>query len=1341
LAFSGGGIRSATFCFGLARALAKNGVWRDFDYLSTVSGGGYIGTALGRLYSQAAIAPQVEEGLACDNSLLLWWLRRNGRFLLPAGMRDAMRAAAGYMRGFVATQIEAGVLCIIVSCAIILPHLLMASFQSTRSLGATFIDPWWALLPLTAFSLLSVMYAYWFVRGPGDYAGTLRDFVWCLALLIPPSAIALVALPATGDAWNGVPILGWFTAAAGDQGSPRLSPGFAAGWLALVSFSTSGGVGWLLHLVIRVADSALSVRTVQLRLTAWLAFLLVLSGLALAVGLLDLLSWIAAANLSQGRTAPLIGSAAVIALLAGIGRSLVPRVERVRKAHGTDGGVEGAAHYVGLAFAAGVLGVWLLLVQWLVFFAHRPPVLASFGDVVFSRDLTFLHWLIDAPAGRWLGLTAFFGIYVLCTGRDVQQLNLSSLHWFYRSRLARAYVSLGNSPDRGGPNANVRFSISPLAHATSAATNAVGKVSEYIDGDDSSLGDYRPHEHGGPIHLINACVNQTIDDRTDMYNADRKGVLLAVSALGAELGTHWPLPDQALAKTDVSQWVAVSGAAVGSGMGSMTRPGTAALSFLTGVRLGYWWDRPHRPCPFAKYAAALQECFGRFPGLQQAVLYVSDGGHFDNTGVYSLLKRAPELIVAADCGADPGYLFADLENLVRKARIDYDCVIEFLDPTTFASGVIPLPALALFGTPDSITADPGSAFLVVGRITYQDERLGTLLVVKPRRIRQLSMDVAGYSDRDRAFPQQTTGDQFFDEAQWESYCQLGRALGEPLTQSLLAKLPIIARDAQPALTTTATSVIAKEAEAERGSRRQRFAMTVGKTLSIGAALSVLAAAWQIWGDARGTMESARKDEIRIVAGLIRGEADAPGHVAALFRDRGDTTAEGNALESIIAELESLGALHGWSAEESARETVVQAIAERCVRLVNDEENLSTAADQGHCAKWLAVLTWHPRGRWSTMVDDYWDPSLVYPVFRSGEVCAPIGVGRPYLVFKGPASRAGTFGMVRELATTLGLRTKDDVTVASAAAVERLSFATPTLLAPLRDNRCLVELEIAFRRAGLPVDVQQLPGFSYSVGEMHLWLPEAGASSPAVQSAGIRAKQRPMVDTPIDSKAALTATGPGARPIPAETRTVYVQFHGSATRAQINDFRTALANLGNKGNVPDLRVPAAERRPEEFTNVVKYFHEDKDTKDVAETVATETRRFFEGIRCKLDPPVVSKFVGGFDVPKQIEVWVRPACKTADLILFDDRYVKAGYWTRVDLQLRLYVDEILDDAAVIRVTDESGATIPSGTRLTLGKPVTFASGSRIYTLTLTKIGRAGLNPLNKAAFFKATARDES
>lgn len=46
LALSGGGIRSATFNLGILQGFAHLGLLRRFDYLSTVSGGGYIGAWL-----------------------------------------------------------------------------------------------------------------------------------------------------------------------------------------------------------------------------------------------------------------------------------------------------------------------------------------------------------------------------------------------------------------------------------------------------------------------------------------------------------------------------------------------------------------------------------------------------------------------------------------------------------------------------------------------------------------------------------------------------------------------------------------------------------------------------------------------------------------------------------------------------------------------------------------------------------------------------------------------------------------------------------------------------------------------------------------------------------------------------------------------------------------------------------------------------------------------------------------------------------------------------------------------------------------------------------------------
>ncbi len=151
---------------------------------------------------------------------------------------------------------------------------------------------------------------------------------------------------------------------------------------------------------------------------------------------------------------------------------------------------------------------------------------------------------------------------------------------------------------------------------------------------------------------------------------------------------------------------------------------------------------------------------------------MTDGGHFDNTGVYALVERGCQSIVLSDCGADPDGAFDDLANLVRRCRIDFGAEITF-------------PSLAPFSR-ETLAADRKP--YVQGQIRYRRAHLkalgwmigeydhmpvGTLLVVKPTLISALETDVNRYSQEHGDFPQQSTADQWFDEAQFESYRRLG----------------------------------------------------------------------------------------------------------------------------------------------------------------------------------------------------------------------------------------------------------------------------------------------------------------------------------------------------------------------------------------------------------------------------------------------------------------------------------------------------------------------------------------------------------------------------------------
>ena len=807
LALSGGGIRSATFCLGLLRALARNKVLHRFDYLSTVSGGGYIGSAFGRLFHGGADgdAAAVEAGIANDRSLFLWWLRNNGRFLAPAGARDLLQAFSSQLRGFLATQAEVVVLMMLVACAVTLPHLAYSWFFPLTQNMPWAVSLWWWLLPVPLAGVLVACYGYWFLgRETGSGIAT-----------------ALVA------AGVGIYLGHWAYAAQGES-APVSFDQILLGAAAFLLLPAP--LAWLCA---RISGLRRKEEANRVRYTTALAMCLKALAAVFALGAFDMLSWylkmwlVAALNGDpSGHVAAGVG---ITTVLMGIARYLMPMLQNGGKAGMVKISWGVVANLLGIALTLALTLFWMTIFQTLIFPAKDDP----------------LSVLLRNAYARWVWVAVVSAVYILLNGRALQQLNRSSLHYFYRSRIARAYVSVGNVARDGAPCP--RFPASPLIDNTRELTEGIAKVTQLMDGDDPGMTRYTPHRFGGPIHLVNCCINQTVDDRTGTYNADRKGISLTVSALGVETGTHGPVAgsEALLEATTLAEWIAISGAAVGSGMGSLTQPGTAAISFLSGLRLGYWQTNltvgyVRGRAWFTKYRAMLAEMFARFPGLRSRDWYLSDGGQFDNTGVYALLKRRLSLIVLADCGADPDFRFADVENLVRKARIDYDAAVAFVDPGQLATAAGPLAAL--FGSPNTLDATPGDAHLMLARITYADGTRGTLLVVKPRIPTDLPLDVAGYADGDASFPQQSTTNLFYSEAQWESYCELGALLGAPVDAALLRHAGDWAWST-PVLGANCATLSPTVVPMTRG---QRLATTVGTGIGVGALLTALLAGWQAW---------------------------------------------------------------------------------------------------------------------------------------------------------------------------------------------------------------------------------------------------------------------------------------------------------------------------------------------------------------------------------------------------------------------------------------------------------------------------------------------------------------
>ena len=252
----------------------------------------------------------------------------------------------------------------------------------------------------------------------------------------------------------------------------------------------------------------------------------------------------------------------------------------------------------------------------------------------------------------------------------------------------------------------------------------------------------------------------------------------------------------------LGQWLAISGAAFTTGTGYRTSFGLSFLAGFVNARLGYWWlsGRDYARSPrwpvrvlrriFAVQAFLVDEFLAWFPGTSRPHWYLSDGGHFENLGGYELLRRRLDVIVLIDAEADEEYRLGGLEALVRKARIDFGAEFHFLDASELALvlpdakrfGLGTLDDVAAAGGPPGTAASGGPptsrAHAALGVVGYPGgTHWSLLLYVKATVTGDEDLDVRQYHATHATFPHEPTSDQFFDEAQWESYRRLGEHVG------------------------------------------------------------------------------------------------------------------------------------------------------------------------------------------------------------------------------------------------------------------------------------------------------------------------------------------------------------------------------------------------------------------------------------------------------------------------------------------------------------------------------------------------------------------------------------
>ena len=381
-------------------------------------------------------------------------------------------------------------------------------------------------------------------------------------------------------------------------------------------------------------------------------------------------------------------------------------------------------------------------------FVHK-----SFGEVLDCQ--TSRMWASTSEGGTSALFLALVAIAAFLSWRiDINQF---SMHLFYRNRLVRAYLGASNRRRKPQPfTAFDPYDDMPLTHLS-------------------------PHAgYDGPFQLHNTALNLVGGEElawqerkaasfvfTPLYSGFEVG---ASSSAHAGLGTMGFRPTAGYEQTEegvtLGTAVGISGAAVSPAMGAQSRSDLAFLLTVFNVRLGWWLGNPRvektwdRMGPRIGLATLLSELLG-FTNESSKYVYLSDGGHFDNLGLYELVRRRCRFIVLTDAGADPKATFTDLGGAIRKCRVDFGVEIE-ID----VSQLRPLP-----GERNSYW------HCAVGEVFYDrvDDGAapGLLIYLKATLTGDEPEDVQNYAAENPEFPHESTADQWFGESQFESYRRLG----------------------------------------------------------------------------------------------------------------------------------------------------------------------------------------------------------------------------------------------------------------------------------------------------------------------------------------------------------------------------------------------------------------------------------------------------------------------------------------------------------------------------------------------------------------------------------------
>jgi len=373
------------------------------------------------------------------------------------------------------------------------------------------------------------------------------------------------------------------------------------------------------------------------------------------------------------------------------------------------------------------------------------PLLTSGDGQAWAAWARFL-WV----SSTFVGILVFSGAASLLVN-----VNYFSLNAMYRNRLIRAFLGASNIAEVTGLKREDRNPFDGFAESDNIPMAQAG------------FRELATKLLKGPFHVVNMTLNLTATKNTAWQERKANAFICSPLHCGGHLVGYRPTTEYG-GGISLGTAMSLSGAAVSTNWGYHSSSLTAFIMAIFNVRLGAWLGNPRgaedatdwrNDGPRKGWRLFLQEILGR-TNETDTFVYLSDGGHFENLGLYEMVRRRCHTIVVSDAGEDPECSLEDLGNALRKIFIDLGVKIEFdhvevrkRDPGVPKSGV----------------------YCAVGRIAYPEAgaQPGTIVYIKPGIYHDSPADIRAYAAANPKFPHDSTLNQWFTESQFESYRELG----------------------------------------------------------------------------------------------------------------------------------------------------------------------------------------------------------------------------------------------------------------------------------------------------------------------------------------------------------------------------------------------------------------------------------------------------------------------------------------------------------------------------------------------------------------------------------------